>query len=108
MRNLVAAALRHDGYHLVIASSAEEALELSDKHEGPIDLMLTDAMMPGKSGIELSNLMTARRPGLPIIIMSGYTEETLPVTGATTPIALLQKPFSPRDLRRRIREVLDR
>ena len=108
VRNLVASALRHDGYHLVIACSAEEALELSDAHDGPIDLMLTDAMMPGKSGIELSKLMTTRRPGIPIIVMSGYTEETLQVPGMTTPIALLQKPFSPRDLRRRIREVLNR
>jgi two-component system cell cycle sensor histidine kinase/response regulator CckA len=108
VRNLVASALRHDGYHLLIASSAEEALELSDAHAGPIDLMLTDAMMPGKSGVELSNLMTVRRPDMPIIIMSGYTEETLAVPGLKGPMALLQKPFSPRELRRRIREVFDR
>ena len=108
VRNLVASALRHDGYHLLIASSAEEALELSDAHAGPIDLLLTDAMMPGKSGVELSNLMTARRPGIPIIIMSGYTEETLAVPGLKGPLALLQKPFTPRELRRRIREVFDR
>ncbi len=77
MRNLVASALRHDGYRLLIASSAEEALAVADAHDGPIDLLLTDAIMPGKSGVELANLMTARRPGIPVIIMSGYTEETL-------------------------------
>ena len=65
-------------------------------------------MMPGKSGVELAHLMTARRPGIPVIIMSGYTDETLDVPGLTEPIALLQKPFTPRELRRRIREVLDR
>jgi DNA-binding response OmpR family regulator len=64
--------------------------------------------MPGRSGLELANLMVARRPGLPVIVMSGYTEENLSVAGAADPIALLQKPFTPRDLRRRIREVLDR
>ena len=108
MRNLVASALRHDGYHLLIASSADEALLKAGAHDGPIDLLLTDAMMPGKSGVELANLMTARHPGIPVIIMSGYMEETLAVPGLKDPIVLLQKPFTPRDLRKRIREVLDR
>ena len=46
--------------------------------------------------------------GLPVIVMSGYIEDTLPVSGLAQPVALLQKPFTPRELRRRIREVLDR
>jgi two-component system cell cycle sensor histidine kinase/response regulator CckA len=108
VRNLVASALRHDGYRLLIAASAEEALTVADAHDGPIELLLTDAMMPGKSGVELATLMTARRPGIPVVIMSGYTDETLDVPGMKEPIALLQKPFTPRELRRRIREVLDR
>jgi PAS domain S-box-containing protein len=108
VRNLVASALRHDGYRLLIASSAEEALAAADAHDGPIDLLLTDAIMPGKSGVELANLMTSRRPGTPVIVMSGYTEETLELPGVKEPMALLQKPFTPRELRRRIREVLDR
>ena len=108
VRNLVASALRLDGYRLLLASSAEEALTVADAHGGPIDLLLTDAMMPGKSGVELANLMTTRRPGLPVIIMSGYTEETLAAPGLKEPIALLPKPFTPRELRGRIREVLDR
>jgi PAS domain S-box-containing protein len=108
VRNLVASALRHDGYHLLLATSAEEALKLDDGHRGPIDLLLTDAIMPGKSGIELAAAMAARRPGLPVIIMSGYTEETLTGAPLEKPISLLQKPFTPRELRRRIRDVLDR
>jgi two-component system, cell cycle sensor histidine kinase and response regulator CckA len=92
----------------LLAGSAEEALTVADAHDAPIDLLLTDAMMPGKSGVELAALMTARRPGIPVIIMSGYTEETLDVPGMKDPIALLQKPFTPRELRRRIKEVLDR
>ena len=108
VRNLVVAALRHDGYRLLIASSAEEALAVASSHDGPIDLLLTDAMMPGKSGFELASLMTAQRPGIPVIVMSGYTEETPDVPGLKEPIALLQKPFSPRELRRRIRAALDR
>ena len=108
VRNLVASALRHDGYTLLLASSADEALQLADAHDGPLDLLLTDAIMPGKSGIELANVMCARRPGLPIIIMSGYTEEDLSSAGLAEPVSLLQKPFTPRELRRRIREILDR
>ena len=108
VRNLVASALRHDGYHLLLASCAEEALTLADAHDGPIDLLLTDAVMPGKSGLELATLMSARRPGIPVLIMSGYTEETLAVPGLEEPIALLQKPFTPRELRSRLRELLDR
>jgi CheY-like chemotaxis protein len=108
VRSLVASALRHDGYRLLIASSAEEALTLAGAHDGPIDLLLTDAMMPGKSGVELASLMRTQRPGIPVILMSGYTEETLNVPSSKEPIELLQKPFSPRELRRRIREVLDR
>jgi CheY-like chemotaxis protein len=108
VRNLVASALRHDGYRLLLAGSAEEALAIAEAHDGPIDLLLTDAIMPGKSGLELANIMAVQRPGLPIIVMSGYTEENLSVSGLTHPIALLQKPFTPRDLRRRIRELLDR
>jgi PAS domain S-box-containing protein len=108
VRNLVASALRHDGYQLLLASSAEEALRLVEAHTGRIDLLLTDAIMPGRSGLELANMMVARQPGLPVIVMSGYTEENLAISGLTEPPALLQKPFTPRDLRRRIREVLDR
>jgi CheY-like chemotaxis protein len=108
VRNLVASALRNDGYQLLLAASAEEALGISDTHDGKISLLLTDAIMPGKSGLELANLMVERRPGLPVIVMSGYTEENLSVSGLTEPISLLHKPFTPRDLRRRIREMLDR
>jgi two-component system cell cycle sensor histidine kinase/response regulator CckA len=108
VRNLVASALKNDGYHLLIAKTAEEALKVAAAFDGPIDLLLTDAIMPGKSGIELANLMVVQRPGLPVIVMSGYTEDTLTGDQLSVPLTLLQKPFTPRELRRRIRDVLDR
>ncbi|MGH9140949.1 MAG: PAS domain-containing protein [Vicinamibacterales bacterium] len=108
VRSLLASTLRHDGYHLLIASSAEEALTLANAHDGPIDLLLTDARMPGKSGVELAGLLRAQRAGIPVILMSGYAEASLDVTGLKPPMDVLQKPFLPRELRRRIREVLDR
>jgi CheY-like chemotaxis protein len=108
VRNLVASSLRNDGYELLLAASADEALTIAEAHDGKIDLLLTDAMMPGRSGIELARELVAQRPDLPVILMSGYTEESLPVGNLDRPISLLQKPFTPRDLRRRIQEILDR
>jgi two-component system, cell cycle sensor histidine kinase and response regulator CckA len=105
VRNLVASALRTDGYRLLIAGSAEEALQIAESHPGRIDLLLTDAIMPGRSGIELANILLAKRSGMRVIIMSGYTEETL--SGLADQADLLQKPFTPRELRRRIREAID-
>jgi PAS domain S-box-containing protein len=108
VRNLVASSLRRESYELLLAGSADEALTIADSHDGPIDLLLTDAVMPGRSGMELASLLTARRPGLSVIIMSGYTEHNLSSADAGPVAALLPKPFTPRDLSRRIREVLDR
>jgi two-component system, cell cycle sensor histidine kinase and response regulator CckA len=108
VRSLVAATLKTEGYRLLLAASAEEAMVIAAEHAGPIDLLLTDAVMPGKSGIELANALVAERPGLPVIVMSGYTRETLDVTGLTHAVVLVHKPFTPRELRQRIRELLDR
>jgi two-component system, cell cycle sensor histidine kinase and response regulator CckA len=105
VRNLVASALRRDGYELLLAATAEEALRVAAAYSGTIDLLLTDAVMPGKSGIELANLLTAARPDLRVIIMSGYTAERLGGLERAQ-VELLQKPFGPLDLRNRVREAL--
>ena len=84
------------------------ALEIVETHPGSIDLLVTDAVMPGRSGIDLVREPTTRQPGLPVILMSGYTQDTLPIRDLSQAITLLQKPFTPRDLRHRIRAILDR
>jgi DNA-binding response OmpR family regulator len=106
VRNLVASALRNEGYELLLAATGDEALTIADAHHGPIELLLTDATMPGKSGVELAALLRARRPDLRVIIMSGYNEQTL--ASAPAGADLLQKPFTPLELRRRIRAALGR
>lgn len=107
VRDLVASTLAKEGYQLLLAGSAEEALALAASHEGPIHLVLTDVIMPGKSGIELANTLVAERPGLPILLMSGYAGETVDVGGLRQHTMRLQKPFTPRELRQQVREVLD-
>jgi len=105
MRDLVAGALRRDGYRLLLAKSAEEALELEATHSGPIDLLLTDAIMPGQTGMELAKTLRATRPNLRVIVMSGYAEDAL--SGLDQTLDVLRKPFSPGELRLRIRAATD-
>jgi two-component system cell cycle sensor histidine kinase/response regulator CckA len=104
VRNSVASTLRTDGYRLLIAGSAEEALQLAADHHEAIDLLVTDAILPGKTGIELARLLTAQRPNLQVIVMTGYRQDT--VAGFDESVNLLQKPFAPKELRDRIRNAL--
>jgi len=104
VRNLVASTLRGEGYQLLLAVSTEEAIRIADAHAGDIHLLLTDAVLPGRSGLELASVITSKRPMIRVIVMSGYSEDTL--GGLDPHMALLRKPFAPRELRRRIREAL--
>src|SRR5581483_7776863 len=108
VRNLVASALRDEPYSLLLASSAEEALQLAAAHGAAIDVLLTDAIMPGKSGVELATELARRLPALRVIFMSGYTAEDLNLTGLEQPAVILQKPFTSRELRRRIRDAVEK
>jgi len=107
VRALVSSTLAHEGYRVLPAASAKEALALA-ADAGTIDLLLTDASMPGSSGLTLAKMLLATRPDLPVIIMSGYSEEMLDTTGLPASISILRKPFTPSELRARIRETLDR
>ena len=104
VRQLVASTLR-DEYTVLLARSADDALRIADERNEPVDLLLTDAIMPGKSGVELAAALVQRWPSLRVMFMSGYTEEELSVNGVERPVTVLEKPFTPRDLRRRIREM---
>jgi CheY-like chemotaxis protein len=108
VRALVVAALSSHGYRVLQAESGAEALRIAAGHADPIDLLVTDANMPGMNGVELANELVRRRGNMHIVIMSGYTAESLSVSGVSQPIAFLPKPFTPRELRVKIREVLAR
>jgi DNA-binding response OmpR family regulator len=106
VRNLVIASLAKQQYTVLAAASGSEALALLDTHPDGVDLLLTDANMPGMNGIELVSAVLARRPALPVIIMSGFTDELPRLAGFDQQITLLPKPFTPRELRERIAQVL--
>ena len=106
VRTLVVAALSSHGFRVLQAESGSEALAVATAHAEPIDLLLTDANMPGMNGVELANELVRRRGDMQIVIMSGYTPEALGVEGVSQPVAFLPKPFTPRELRDKIAEVL--
>jgi signal transduction histidine kinase/CheY-like chemotaxis protein len=108
VRELVAQMLRKSGYTVLTAPDAATALALSERHPGPIHLLLTDVVMPEMSGLELRQRLSGLRPQTRVIYMSGYTDEALGRHGVLEPdTVLLQKPFRFAELGRRIRESLD-
>ncbi len=105
VRRLVGNILRMCGYHVLETGSGEEALRTHDEHAGPIHLLLTDLMMPGMNGCELADALRERRPGLPVLFMSGYAGEAARLLAPSSP--LIHKPFAPTTLAERVREMLE-
>ncbi|MFT3924333.1 MAG: PAS domain-containing protein [Myxococcales bacterium] len=109
VRELIERMLSAHGYHVLAASSAEDAIALSDAWPHPVHLLLSDVVMPGKSGPELARELKRSRPALRVVFMSGYPEQArmevqLSDVGHTP---MLPKPFPPGALVRQVREALD-
>jgi two-component system cell cycle sensor histidine kinase/response regulator CckA len=102
VRQLVRRILEGRGYKVLLARHGGEALELIHQTDLPIHLLLTDAVMPVLSGPELLRRAIALRPGMKLAIMSGYTDRP-----AVTGVPFIGKPFTPAELERRVREILD-
>lgn len=99
VRSLIREVLSQEGYDILEASGAEEAIDCIGRHEGPIDLMLTDVVMPGMPGNALARRLTEDRPDLRVLYISGYTESHLTQRGVLpTGERLLQKPFTTEEL----------
>ncbi len=100
--------LLKNGYTVLEARHGGEALQVCERYEDPIHLMLTDVVMPAMSGLELAERLAPLRPAMAVLYMSGYTDEAIvhhDVLDRGT--AFLQKPFSPSGLAEKVREVLD-
>lgn len=109
VRSLTRDVLEMHGYAVLEALDPDDALRLGGSHPGPIDLLITDVVMPRMSGRELVDRVRAIRPDMRVLYMSGYTEDAIlrhGVHDAST--VLLGKPFAPAALLAKIREVLDR
>ena len=100
--------LEVNGYRVLEASSGKEALVICRMHEGPIDIMLTDVVMPQMGGRELAERLKPLRPAMKVLYMSGYTDDAIAHHGVLEAgTAFLEKPFSARALAQRVREVLN-
>jgi PAS domain S-box-containing protein len=105
LRQLTKRLLEREGYTVLVAANAEEAVQVFDQNP-EVEVLLTDVVMPGASGPELNEWLIERRPTLKVIYMSGYTDEAIVQHGVLKPgIAFLQKPFTAEALVRKICEL---
>ena len=108
VRSLTCDVLKDQGYTVLEAPNGMEALQICERHDGDIDLMLTDVVMPQMNGRALVERAASVRPGMKVIYMSGYTGEAIAHHGVLdVGVPFLQKPFSPDDLANMIRGVLN-
>jgi two-component system cell cycle sensor histidine kinase/response regulator CckA len=101
--------LQRAGFTVLQASDGADALRVMSEHTGPVHALVTDVVMPGVGGPELARRLREARPDLPTLFISGYTEEGVRTQRVLQPdAAYLEKPFSPEDLIRKVREILAR
>jgi CheY-like chemotaxis protein len=107
VRELVRETLKSRGYTVMEAADGVAGLKAAEAHQGTIDILITDVVMPGMSGQELAQRVAAARPQIKVLYLSGYTEDAIIHEGVLEPgTAFLQKPFTLHALARKVREVL--
>jgi CheY-like chemotaxis protein len=108
LRKLLQGILNKKGYKVLEAENGEDALRISRTHDGSIDLILTDVVMPKMSGKKVVERLQRLYPHVKVIYMSGYTDDAIVHHGVLEPgINFIEKPFTTEKLARKIREVLD-
>jgi two-component system cell cycle sensor histidine kinase/response regulator CckA len=107
VRDLVCAVLEEQGYNVMCAADGLEALEAAENFDGTIHLLVTDVIMPHMNGPELAAKLSRIRPAMKILYVSGYSDNDIGDHGVLDPrFELLQKPFTPQTLARKIRDVI--
>ncbi len=109
LREMIAEVLSASGYRVLTAHTGEQAVQVAQQREESIDLLLTDVVMPGMSGVELADALRGHRPSVKVLFMSGYTDDMTIRRGILAEeAALIRKPFASAALLGKIRETLDR
>jgi signal transduction histidine kinase/CheY-like chemotaxis protein len=107
VRRMTREFLKISGYTVLEARSGADAIQFMERREQPIDMVLTDVLMPGMKGRELVERLSKLRAGIKVLYMSAYTEDAAINIGVLSPgTAFIEKPFSPDDLANKVREVL--
>ena len=108
LRALVCRILEPKGYRLLVAPDGDAALGIVVSHAGPIDLLLTDVVMPGMSGRVLADRALKLRPDMRVLFMSGYTDDAIVHHGVLeSGMQFIEKPFAGKGLAKKVRQVLD-
>jgi PAS domain S-box-containing protein len=108
VRHLIARVLSGRGYKVLPAVEGSEGLRIAEEHGEPIDLLITDVVMPRMGGRELANRLKSVIPGMKVLFISGYSEEIINPEGSLEDgLTFLQKPFSSESLAEKVREALD-
>jgi PAS domain S-box-containing protein len=106
-RDLLHSGLQSRGYNVLVASNGVEALQVAERHSGPIRILITDVIMPQMSGPELARSLKKTRRNTDVLYMSGYTDDRVgEMAGSGSELTLIQKPFYIDDLVRRIQEIV--
>ena len=107
IRTMTASLLRRSGYEVLEAADGRQALEIAATHEGPIDVLLSDVVMPGMSGRELARRIVLVRSGIALLFMSGYPGSEIATQGVLEPgTPYIEKPFQPPELLHRVRQLV--
>jgi CheY-like chemotaxis protein len=108
LREILCETLQANGYSVLVARDGIEALQIAQAHRGTIQIMVTDVIMPGMTGPKIVDLLAPTWPGMKVLFVSGYSDESVTRHGLVGPgRAFLSKPFGPEVLLRKVRELLD-
>jgi CheY-like chemotaxis protein len=108
VRQLARSVLDYYGYHVLEAANGEEAIQISESHAAPIQLLITDVVMPQMSGPVLFEQIIKSRPQIKVLFMSGYSGSAVTHQLLLDEMtAFIKKPFTPDALARKVRDVLD-